>query len=226
MIDLYCERTAAGLLNEPLNAASNLGFLFVAALAWHRARQRGLTDLGILAAILAAIGFGSGLFHTFATAWAQWLDVLPILAFQVVFLALYLRRVAGLAAAPVGAAVGVFVLTAIAAAQSPAVLNGSLGYLPALVVLGWLGLDAWRRSGRLSLALAASLFTLALVARSVDNALCATWPWGTHFLWHLLNAVVLHLAIGGYAAQRAGTSERGPFTPRVPTAHGRDAPAP
>lgn len=203
MIDLYCERTAAGLLNEPLNAASNLGFLFVAALAWHRARQRGLTDLGILAAILAAIGFGSGLFHTFATAWAQWLDVLPILAFQVVFLALYLRRVAGLAAAPVGAAVGVFVLTAIAAAQSPAVLNGSLGYLPALVVLGWLGLDTWRRSGRRSLAAATGLFALALVARSVDNALCAAWPWGTHFLWHLLNALVLHLALGGYAAQRA-----------------------
>jgi len=203
VIDLYCERTAAGLLNEPLNAASNLGFLFVAALAWHRARQRGLTDLGILAAILAAIGFGSGLFHTFATAWAQWLDVLPILAFQVVFLALYLRRVAGLAAAPVGAAVGVFVLTAIAAAQSPAVLNGSLGYLPALVVLGWLGLDTWRRSGRRSLAAATGLFALALVARSVDNALCAAWPWGTHFLWHLLNALVLHLALGGYAAQRA-----------------------
>lgn len=203
MIDLYCERTAAGLLNEPLNAASNLGFLLVAALAGHRARQRGLTDVGILAAILAAIGFGSGLFHTFATAWAQWLDVLPILAFQVLFLALYLRRIAGLAAAPVGAAVGVFVLTAIAAAQSAAVFNGSLGYLPALVVLGWLGLDAWRRSGRRSLAAATGLFALALVARSVDNALCAAWPWGTHFLWHLLNALVLHLAIGGYAAQRA-----------------------
>ncbi len=203
MIDLYCERTAAGLLNEPLNALSNLGFLLVAALAWRRAHREGRADVAVLAAILAAIGIGSGLFHTFATAWAQWLDVLPILAFQVVFLALYLGRVAGLGTASVGAAVSVFVLTAIAAAQSPAVLNGSLGYLPALVVLGWLGLDAWRRSGRRSLFLAAGLFGLALVARSVDNALCAAWPWGTHFLWHLLNAVVLHLAIGGYAAQRA-----------------------
>ena len=62
MIDLYCERTAAGLLNEPLNAISNLGFLLVAALAWRRARHEGFADVAVLAAILAAIGVGSGLF--------------------------------------------------------------------------------------------------------------------------------------------------------------------
>ncbi|MEQ8660731.1 MAG: ceramidase domain-containing protein [Gammaproteobacteria bacterium] len=202
VIDLYCERTAPGLLNEPLNALSNLGFLCAAALAWRAAAARG-GDVRLLAALLAAIGIGSGLFHTWATAWAQWLDVLPILVFQLAFLALYLARVAQLPPAPVAAVVGTFLLVVVGAAQARAALNGSLGYLPALLVLGWLGHHAWRTAREPRIAAASGLFLLALTARSVDNALCAAWPHGTHFAWHLLNAAVLYLAITGYAAQRA-----------------------
>jgi hypothetical protein len=45
-IDLYCERTAPGLLNEPLNAISNLAFFaaaIVAARAPHLIRARAAT---------------------------------------------------------------------------------------------------------------------------------------------------------------------------------------
>lgn len=34
LIDLYCERTAVGFWNEPINALSNIAFVVVAVLAW------------------------------------------------------------------------------------------------------------------------------------------------------------------------------------------------
>ena len=68
----YCERTGAGFWAEPVNAMTNLAFL------------------------VAAVGVGSFLWHTFATPWAEWADVIPIGLFIAVFLASFLRRVAGL----------------------------------------------------------------------------------------------------------------------------------
>ncbi len=35
------------------------------------------------------------------------------------------------------------------------------------------------------------MLTVSLVLRSLDAPLCAANPLGTHFLWHLLNAVML-----------------------------------
>jgi hypothetical protein len=31
--------------------------------------------------------------------------------------------------------------------------------------------------------------------RSIDGAVCAYVPMGTHFLWHLLNGIVLYLSM-------------------------------
>jgi hypothetical protein len=48
----------------------------------------------VLALLVALIAIGSFLFHTFATVWAGWLDVVFILAFIYAFLAAFLARVA------------------------------------------------------------------------------------------------------------------------------------
>jgi len=42
---------------------------------------------------------------------------------------------------------------------------------------------------------AASVFTLSLVLRTVDQAVCPWLPPGTHFFWHLLNPLVLYLCV-------------------------------
>ncbi len=39
-IDLYCERTAPGFWNEPINAISNVGFVIAAILAWRVSQKR------------------------------------------------------------------------------------------------------------------------------------------------------------------------------------------
>ena len=46
-LDLYCERLSPGLLAEPLNALSNLAFLYAALTIWRTAGQR--LDVRLLA---------------------------------------------------------------------------------------------------------------------------------------------------------------------------------
>ena len=78
MIDLYCERIGPGLLAEPLNAATNGFFVIAAWWCWRSARASTRRDVEVLAVTMFAIGIGSGLFHTFATPWAELLDVIPL----------------------------------------------------------------------------------------------------------------------------------------------------
>ena len=96
-IDAYCERLGPGLLAEPLNAATNAAFLLAASLAFAEWR-RNPADRPALAliAMMAVIGVGSGLFHTFANAWSNLADVIPIAIFVHAYLFVALRRLLGL----------------------------------------------------------------------------------------------------------------------------------
>ena len=206
-IDIYCERTGPELWSEPINLISNGAFLIAAALLlrpWLRlysGRLRQGWDRLLLILLLAAIGVGSGLWHLYAERWAMLADVLPIAAFISVFLLVFLVRVAR---APPLVAAALFLLyhgvNAGVQALLPAdFLNGSVFYLPTwatMVAMAlWLATrahGAWRHY-----AWAAGLFLASLAFRTVDMALCGLWPLGTHFLWHLLNAVLLYLLVDG-----------------------------
>ncbi|TCP12471.1 ceramidase [Crenobacter luteus] len=212
-VDLYCERLAAGLWAEPVNTLSDLAFLAAAVWLWRRADAAGAWRARgrVLAGLAALIGAGSFVFHLTGAGWAEWLDVLPILLFQLTFIAAYARGVAGWPRVAVAAALLVFVAAGVVASGFPAWLNGSLGYLPALAVLAAMFAaerDAGRAGAR-DLGAAAALFVVSLALRSVDNAWCAAWPLGTHFAWHGLNAVVLARAGAGLLASGRAASGGG-----------------
>lgn len=189
MLDLYCERLGPGLWAEPLNVWSNIGFLLAAAALLLNVMSFHGRVLGVL---IGLIGIGSTTFHLLATPWAMWLDVAPIVAFQGAFLALYLRRVSQLTWSLTVALLLLYAAGMFVSANTPAVLNGSLGYLPALIALIVLGLDFLFRVQSPALLYTALLFGLSLTLRTLDMQSCAFVPAGTHFLWHLLNAVVLY----------------------------------
>jgi len=208
-VDLYCERTDPSFWSEPLNALSNVAFLLAAGLVLRvagRAAAGPAWDTVALAALIALMAVGSFLFHTFATVWAEWLDVLSILAFIYVFLARFLARVAGLRARGIAVGLAVYWLAskALTAPFPPASFNGSYSYLPPLLVLAGLAWFARRRAdaGAARLALATVVFAISLALRTVDLAWCEAWPSGTHFVWHCLNALVLYLAATALLAQR------------------------
>jgi Ceramidase len=197
-IDLYCERTDASFWAEPANALSNAAFLVAAAAAfwsWRRAGQRDWPTLALIIAVVA-VGLGSFTFHTIATRAAVLADVIPIAIFIYGYLLLALRRFLRLS---VGISVVIVVAYAVSAQAlswlaPPRALNGSIGYLPALAALIAVA-RATHGPARRLLELAVMLFTVSLALRTVDLAACDTFPLGTHFSWHLLNAVVLYVLL-------------------------------
>lgn len=196
-VDLYCERLGPGLLAEPVNALTNAAFLVAAWVLWRQARRQGACsgDVSVLIALMVAIGVGSGLFHTFAETWARVLDIVPILLFQLAFLWIYSRRVIGWPTWSAAALVAGFLLASLYARGFPHLLNGSLTYALAIVAILALGAYHWlaQKPARLMLIAAAGVFALSLFFRTIDEAVCTQFPLGTHFLWHLLNAVVVYL---------------------------------
>lgn len=199
-INAYCERTDFSFWAEPVNALTNAAFLLAAVVAVVAARRAGRLDGGmaLLIALTTAIGVGSFLFHTFATRWAAVADTVPILLFIVAYLVLAMRRFFGLGWRG-GIAIGVlFVLISrpFARAAQQAVGNtigNGVGYLPALAALFIVAAALWRRRHPAARAMAgaALLFVISLGFRTADQPLCAAWPLGTHFLWHLLNGALL-----------------------------------
>lgn len=196
---LYCERQGPELYAEPLNALSNLAFIFWAWKLWTQIDPRMphlVLRLRLLAGLIALVGAGSLAFHTFATRWASILDIAFIGIFNLAYLVIFLRLVARWPEHwAFAAAAGFLMVDRVAASVIPGdVFNGSALYLPAVVVL--LSLTAYARrlapqAGRMMTG-AAAVFAVSLLARSVDQALCPYWPWGTHVVWHLLNGWVLY----------------------------------
>jgi hypothetical protein len=196
---LYCERLGPGFLAEPLNAASNVAFFVAAWAVWSLAERSRSLNPGnaVLVCLIVTIGIGSTLFHTFATPWARVMDIVPISLFQIAYLWIYGRRVMKIPSAYAAAFLAVFVVAAWGGRQFPHLLNGSLTYAPAAVLSVALGFYHLRTQGerRFDLLTAGVAFLVAIFFRTIDGAVCAAFPLGTHFIWHLLIPVVAYLYV-------------------------------
>jgi hypothetical protein len=194
-IDAYCERVSAAYWAEPVNALTNLAFLVAAVVMWRR--TAGLPLGRALSAVLAAIGLGSWLFHTHANGLTAALDVTPILGFILIYVFAATRDFLGLSRWWAVGAVLAFVpyaglMVPVFAALMP-VLGSSAGYAPVpLLILAYAGL-LWRRSPATArgMVVGAAILVASLTFRTLDGPLCDVVPFGTHFLWHLLNALML-----------------------------------
>jgi hypothetical protein len=185
-VDGYCERIAPGLWGEPLNSLSNLAFLLVAVLVWRLAAGDRVGRL--LAGLIGLIFVASSVFHLLATRWAGAADSLAILVFVLVYAGLFPRVFFGWRLWWLGppAFLALTVVTAL--------LGGGL-YLSALIGLAaFAALLAFKRDTAWThFAVAGAIFALSLSLRTLDRDVCDYVPVGTHFLWHLLNGLVLYL---------------------------------
>lgn len=203
MLNTYCERSGdSGLIAEPINAITNIAFIIAAVLAARSLRKqrdcsfRRVGDLWLLIAALFSIGIGSTLWHVYATHSTLLADVLPITVFINIFLLSSLRRLLNLSWLLTAGCWGMYA-TATLAAQvflSPNILNGSVMYLPAYLTLVTVMIALILRNSPAAMPFAhvVLLFSISLILRTVDLMLCPIFPIGTHFLWHLLNAVVVY----------------------------------
>lgn len=197
-VDNYCERIDAFFFAEPLNALSNGAFLIAAWFLWREYQRRSLTDITalLMVGLVATVGIGSLLFHTFANILSMWADILPIMLFVFSYLWLALRRFLNLEA-PL--CIMLFAMFLSVHALLPLVppgmrLNGSIAYLPSFAALLAIGaiLREKRHEAAMPLIGSALLFALSLAFRSFDMSACKLVPIGTHFMWHLLNGLLLY----------------------------------
>lgn len=218
-IDAYCERLGAGFWAEPLNAVSNLAFLVAAAAGFALWRRAGGRDrpVCLLAGLVAVIGIGSFLFHTFANRWSSLADVLPIALFIYAYFFLALHRLVGLGRWAAGLGTAAFLGASILSEPLfQGLVGSSAGYVPALFAMLGIGgylVATGHRAGPAVLA-AGTVFAVSLGLRMADAPLCADWPLGTHFLWHVLNAVTLGLLLAAALRGREPDTEAARATAR------------
>jgi len=74
-------------------------------------------------------------------------------------------------------------------------INGSQGYFPVIIVLAGYGLALRNHPASAGLLTAAGIFAVSLTFRSIDDAVCGILPIGTHFLWHVLNGLLLGIVL-------------------------------
>ena len=219
-IDIYCERIGSDFWAEPVNAISNLAFIIAAVWALHTLRNRGQAglDYTILIALAFGIGVGSFLFHTFANRWSLLTDVIPIWCFVLLIILSGLHRVGGVSIKRVLIGLGLVTGTVVIlmwalpdsnanepVARDAAPLNGSLGYAPAWIAMVLFAIfTLFRRHPVWPWVMAATLtFTLSLGFRTVDLMWCDAFSLGTHFIWHLLNGLMIGFLL--QALIRAGS---------------------
>ena len=210
-INAYCERLDPSFWSEPINAVTNLAFIIAALYVWPR--SKGLPLAQALTTILFIIGVGSFLFHTFATPWAALLDVAPIGAFILLYLFAVHRDIIGLG---LWKALGATALFFPFAAIIVPVLNMlpffqiSGFYWTVPILLTGYGLALHKTPGiRQGFLTGAAILAVSITARSLDDTLCNLLPIGTHFLWHILNGVMLGYMILVYCRHMLASGARG-----------------
>ena len=197
-IDGYCERIAPGLMNEPWNALTNLAFIFAALIVWRYIRDKNPPKISIfLTVTLALIGVGSGFLHTFATVWGAIADVFFIAVFVVTYIygankyflhlktvfSVLLTLVVFLLLFPIGRAID-FIFPFIGESSTYA----SIATI--IFLYGFWLLKSHKDVG-LKLLIGASILSISIGFRIIDLPYCEINPLGTHWLWHVLNAVML-----------------------------------
>ncbi|WP_068080657.1 ceramidase domain-containing protein [Polycladidibacter stylochi] len=229
-IDIYCERINGDFWSEPLNAISNLSFIIAAFWGIYLARRKGVYAWPVWLAIILSglIGVGSFLFHSFASSAAELSDVLPIWTFVVWYVLccfLYLgnykmnmKLIAILMGAGIAGMVlwlqlsGALTTNGYHHTHHPAtLLNGSQQYLPAVISLYIFAFVCWRNFAKLapSVITAALVFSVSLVFRSIDLHSCSHVPIGTHFVWHLLNGLMIALLLHSLVIAAADHYKKG-----------------
>lgn len=200
-VDGYCERLDPSFWSEPINAITNAAFIIAAIYMWRR--SDGLLLAKLLCIVLFAIGVGSFLFHTFAQAWAGIADVLPIILYILVYIFAATRDFWNQRAWIAGLAVVLFfpyaaLLTPLFAQIPGFESSSAYGPVPLLIFAYAFGLRNRAPETAKGLAIGASIVCLSLFFRSIDEPLCNVLPFGTHFLWHILNGLALGWMIEVY----------------------------
>lgn len=184
-----------------LNQFSNIAFIIGAIYTWHTWKQLDSDDYFslLLIILVALIGLGSFIFHTFPSDKTIWVDLIPIQIFGLsyfayigtkyfkasnfkIFLALvafFFARQYWIVYMPRGA------------------LGGGIIHIPTLFLLltcSLLLLSKYKKFSAMLLT-AGIIYILALIIRAFDKQITMEFPIGAHWIWHILTALTASILI-------------------------------
>ncbi len=199
-----CERASDAALAEPLNVLTNLAFFATATLLWRECRSdsdlRGFKvyDIKLLISLIFTIGVCSSLFHLHPTPLTELLDAVVIAVFIICFFLSVMVRIVKCKLMETFVCFMAYAgFTHILVTQFPNAMNGSIAYLSTMTTLIFIALylNLKRRATARAFLLAAMIGMISLFFRSIDNAVCEKIPFGTHFMWHVLNALLIYIVM-------------------------------
>ena len=163
-------------------------------------RCKNLVEGRVLAFLLFSIGCGSFLFHTFAQTWAAILDVTPILIFILTYIYAANRRFLVWSKRMSITGVILFLpyqFLVVSILSSIQFLGSSAQYVPVAILIFFYSALLHKSKTNLSreLFVGATILSLSIFARTIDEPLCLIVSVGTHFIWHILNAIMLEWMI-------------------------------
>ena len=201
----FCERRLEGLIVEPANTWSSLGYVVVGL--WLLARRRARGALVIVAIAELGIGIGSLALHGTGTFAGEVLDLTGMFLLSATLFALGVGRLARLADAAV---LRLWVLAVAAPLGLLAIVRASgIASFSVVLAVGTVAeIVASRREPSFRLFLTAlGIFGVAFTVWVLDitRLVCApdNHVLGGHAVWHLLNAWSIERLFTYYAARRA-----------------------
>ena len=196
-LPIYCE-SSSGFFQEPLNAITNLAFLIAAFFIYKKIRKNKIKKPEYYFALffVISLGLSSFFWHSYGNNLSFGLDF--FLAGLFVLTAGFIlvnnviknRFLTGsiiLSFAFVGWILSSFL-------PSFNAINYYLaGAILLIILLIWMRIKLGKSINKFLIVIL--ILGFSLVLRSIDLAVCNFFPVGTHFLWHLLNALAIYLAI-------------------------------
>jgi len=201
---VYCEQPLFQHFFEPLNTLTNLFFVLAGIiLIFQLKKAKALTLPAIwLSSLLIIIGIGSLLWHLYRSDFTLLIDLIPIALFIFSYLVAYVLKVTHQVLFRILLIAGFFIyaplITILVNRLSLDFLgNGGAPYLVSISYLAVIQLfNLWKKVPVIRQSLVIVIvFFLSLLFRQLDMVLCDQIHFGTHFIWHILNAVTLYLMI-------------------------------
>jgi hypothetical protein len=201
-IDIYCERVSSDLFAEPINFLSNIAFIIAFYILLRRLKDVSFGDKAlknystILTYIILCIGFGSFLFHAFGNLWSAFADTFPIMIFILFYLYIavrfYLKQNNFVAATALIIFLSLNVFLGYAGIEE---ISSYLTALFAMLLISVISLLRDEIEISRGLFISSIIFIISLTLRQLDNIACSYISLGTHWIWHILNAILLYTLV-------------------------------
>ena len=201
-IDIYCERVSPEVFSEPINFFTNLAFWVAFFLLFKKYNKKNYEHVHlriyslILIFLVFIIGTGSFLFHLFGNLWSLLADTVPIMIFIILYLYLAIRFY--LEQTQVISAFSIFLFLFLNYSLSYFGIEEISSYLMALFSMLIVACIAYRKNKRdisYGLFLSSLIFMVSLGFRQLDLFTCAQFSYGTHWIWHILNSILLYTLV-------------------------------